>query len=145
MLVVIPIRDGSRPRLLQGRYSIVGDRAKGDRIMTEASSGAGGTRPEIEGAIVRRSLEDEDFRQRLLEDPKAAVEEELGSRLPDAVQVRAVEESADTIYLVLPSASALGEELSDWDLEKVTGGGSNTWNSPTCSTGGPTTVCGAAC
>jgi hypothetical protein len=113
--------------------------------MTEASSGAGDTRPEIERAIVRRSLEDENFRQRLLEDPKAAVEEELGSRLPDDVQVGALEESADTIYLVLPSASVLGEELSDRDLEKVTGGGSNTWSSPACSTGGPATVCGLLC
>ena len=87
---------------------MVGDRAKGDRIMTEASSGAGGTRPEIEGAIVRRSLEDEDFRQRLLEDPKAAVEEELGLAVARCRSGKGVEESADTIYLVLPSASALG-------------------------------------
>jgi hypothetical protein len=35
-----------------------------------------------------------------------------------------VEESADTIYLVLPSASPVGEagELSDRDLEAVAGG-----------------------
>ena len=37
-----------------------------------------------------------------------------------------VEESADTIYLVLPSASALGEggELSDQELKAVAGGAS---------------------
>jgi hypothetical protein len=35
-----------------------------------------------------------------------------------------VEESADTIYLVLPSASRVGqvEELSDQELEDVSGG-----------------------
>ena len=44
----------------------------------------------------------------------------LGRGLPEGVQVRAVEESADTIYLVLPSASAPGGQggsLSDQELE----------------------------
>ena len=52
------------------------------------------------------------------------MEQELGSPLPEGVEVRVVEESADTIYLVLPSASPVGEagELSDRDLEAVAGG-----------------------
>ena len=88
------------------------------------SEGSG--RAEMERSIVQRSLEDENFRQRLLDDPKAAVEEELGTRLPEGVQVRAVEETAQTIYLVLPNSSPLGEgeELSDEALEAVAGGGS---------------------
>jgi hypothetical protein len=91
--------------------------------MSQASAG-GGKRAEVERTLVQRSLEDEDFRQRLLADPKAAVEQEFGSRLPEGVEVRAVEESADTIYLVLPSASPLGqgEEISDQELEAVAGG-----------------------
>lgn len=89
--------------------------------MTEAASGG---RAEIERRLIERSLEDESLRQRLLADPRAALEEELGTRLPEEVQVRAVEETADTIYLVLPSASAAGEggELSDEELETVAGG-----------------------
>jgi hypothetical protein len=92
--------------------------------MTEA--GAGGGRAEIERRLIERSLEDESLRQRLLSDPKAAVEQELGTRLPEDVQVRAVEETADTIYLVLPSASPADEvvELSDRELEAVSGAGS---------------------
>jgi hypothetical protein len=53
------------------------------------------------------------------------VEEELGTRLPEEVRVVAVEESADTIYLVLPFASTDAQEvgeLSDQDLEAVAGG-----------------------
>jgi hypothetical protein len=82
--------------------------------MTEASGGgAGDGRAEVEGRLIQRSLEDEDFRRRLLEDPKAVVEEELGTRRPEGVQVRAVEESADTVYLVLPSAFACRRRRAD--------------------------------
>jgi hypothetical protein len=98
--------------------------------MTEA---AGGGRVEVERRLVQRSIEDESFRQRLLEDPRAAVEEELGTRLPEGVQVNAVEETADTIYLVLPSSSPVeeGGELSDQDLEAVAGGLDTFWGA-TC-------------
>ena len=91
--------------------------------MTEASAGGGG-RAEVERRLVQRSMEDEDFRQKLLDDPKAAVEQELGTQLPEGIEVRVVQESADTIFLVLPSASVVGEggELSDRELEAVAGG-----------------------
>ena len=87
--------------------------------MSEALS-----RAEMERRLIQRSLQDESFRQRLLDDPRAAVEEELGTRLTEGVEVRVVEESADTIYLVLPSVSLVGEggELSDEALEAVAGG-----------------------
>jgi Nitrile hydratase, alpha chain len=90
--------------------------------MTEASGG--GSRVEWERRLVQRSLEDESFRQRLLDDPKGTMEQELGGRLPESIEVRVLEESADTIYLVLPSASRVGqvEELSDQELEDVSGG-----------------------
>ena len=92
--------------------------------MSEASGGSGG-RAEMERRIVQRSIEDEDFRQRLIEDPKGALEQELGARLPEEVRVVTVEETQDTIYLVLPSTSmagAEGGELSDQELESVAGG-----------------------
>jgi len=90
----------------------------------EERHGGGGGRSEME--------------RRLLEDPKAAVEEELGTRLPESVQVRAVEESAQTIYLVLPSASPIGEggELSDQALESVAGGWNPIGSTSSCSGGG---------
>ena len=99
------------------------------------SEGSG--RAEMERRLLQRSLQDDAFRRRLLEDPRAAVEEELGSRLPEGMRVVAVEETAETIYLVLPSTSPLGEggELSDKELEAVAGGG--TWTDPTCSSCDP--------
>jgi hypothetical protein len=91
--------------------------------MTEASGG-GLSRAEVERTLVQTSLEEESFRQRLLDDPKGTIEQELGTQLPEGVEVRVVEETAQTIYLVLPSASAVGEgsELSDQELEAVAGG-----------------------
>jgi len=87
-------------------------------------------RQEMERMLIEKSVEDEAFRQRLIEDPKGAVEQELGTRLPEEVRVVTVEETPDTIYLVLPSTSTEGTEgveLSDQQLEKVAGGG--TWES----------------
>jgi len=88
--------------------------------MSEATGRVG-----IERRLVQRSLQDESFRQRLLAEPRATVEEELGTRLPEEVRVMAVEETQDTVYLVLPSASRAGEsgELSDRDLDTVAGAG----------------------
>jgi hypothetical protein len=102
--------------------------------VTEASSGG---RAGIGRKLIERSLQDDAFRSRLLEDPRAVMEQELGVRLPDEVQVRAVEETADTIFLVLPSASRVGEgeELSDRELGAVAGGAPGpTASGDTCST-----------
>ena len=82
-------------------------------------------RQEMERRLIERSLQDDVFKQRLLADPRAAVEEELGTRLLEGVEVRVVEESADTIYLVLPSTPMKGregEELSKQELNSVAGG-----------------------
>ena len=84
------------------------------------SEGSG--RAEMERRIVQRSIEDDAFRQRLIEDPKGALEQELGTRLPEDVRVETVEETQDTIYLVLPSTPIAGTELSDQQLESVSGG-----------------------
>jgi len=85
---------------------------------------AGGGRTEMEQRIIQRSLEDDAFRQRLLEDPKAAIEQELGTRLPAGVEIRAVEETPETVHLVLPGRPTDVEpgELSDRELESVAGG-----------------------
>ena len=44
-------------------------------------------RTEMERRLIERSLQDESFRQSLVEDPKGTVERELGTRLPEDVRV----------------------------------------------------------
>jgi Nitrile hydratase, alpha chain len=99
------------------------------------SEGSGSARVEMERRLIERSVEDESFRQRLMEDPKGAVEEELGTRLPEEVRVVTAEETQDTIYLVLPATPMAGREgrtLSDQQLESVSGAGAGTWTDYTC-------------
>jgi hypothetical protein len=96
--------------------------------MTEA---AGGGRAEMERKLLQRGLEGESFRQTLLADPRTAIEDELGTRLPEDTKVVAVEQTSDTIYLVLPPATSRAteqgeDELSDRELAGVAGGG--TWS-----------------
>ncbi len=102
---------------------------------------AGGGRAEMERRLVEKSLADDAFRQKLLADPRTALEEELGTRLPEGIEIRAVEETAETIYLILPSASPLegeGGELSDQELEAVAGG----WDlKGTCESTESTSAC----
>jgi hypothetical protein len=99
-------------------------------------------REQMERRLIEKSLQDDAFRQRLLADTRAAVEDELGTQLPEDVRVVAMEETADTAYLVLPfrpMESREDGELSDRELEAVAGG----WlEAPSHSQAFPTEACG---
>ena len=60
------------------------------------------------------------YREALVNDPKSVIERQLGTSLGN-VQVKAIVETADTVYVVVPHVASEGE-LSDADLEKVAGG-----------------------
>ena len=62
----------------------------------------GGGRAEMKRRLIERSLRDDAFRRRLLEDPKGAIEQELGTPVPEEVKIRAIEETPEIVYLVLP-------------------------------------------
>jgi nitrile hydratase len=83
-------------------------------------------RPAIEAQIVARALHDGAFREALLADPTAALQEHFGMFLPETITVRVCEESATRRYLVLPldPSSAVEEhEMTDLELMTVAGGG----------------------
>jgi hypothetical protein len=105
------------------------------------------SRTEMEHRIVQRTLDDESFRERLLEDPRGVVERKLEAPLPAEVQVTVVEETPEPIYLVLPhSGSSAGqdpEEVSDQDLEAVAGGAGEHATQDACVSGQNTcSTCG---
>ena len=69
--------------------------------------------------LLARSATDWGFRQKLLTNPQAALEEHLGHSLPVPLNIRFVENEADAT-IVLPNYQ--GVELSDEELEVVLGG-----------------------
>jgi hypothetical protein len=78
------------------------------------------TRGEVQDLMIRFAIENPKYRQALLTNPKATIEKQLNTSLGN-VQVKAVAETADTVYVIVPHVPASGE-LSDADLERVAGG-----------------------
>lgn len=79
-----------------------------------------------EGQIARRAAEEPAFRKLLLENPRSALQAELGISLPETVAVQVLEETYDLRYLVLPVQpveSYAPIELPDAALMSVVGGG----------------------
>ena len=71
--------------------------------------------------IIARAMQDADYRQTLLADPRAALGQAFGQELPAHIHVRVIEQAPDTIYLLLPRDSE-SVELGEAELDKVAGG-----------------------
>ncbi len=56
----------------------------------------------IERRIVHRAWADPDYRRRLFADPRTALGEELGVRIPEDIRVSVVEERSDHLCIVIP-------------------------------------------
>ncbi len=76
-----------------------------------------------EHRIIARAAKDEEYRKRLIADPRRAIAEEIGDAMPANIEVKVVQETATTVYLVLPQLPPVGAgQLSDVDLQNVAGG-----------------------
>ncbi len=80
------------------------------------------SRGELQDLVAKQAIKNPKYRQQLLRDPKSLLAKQLGQDLPASLKVKAVEETADTYYVVVPHVPAEGKELHDADLEKVAGG-----------------------
>ena len=81
-------------------------------------------RQQIEAQLIAKANSDPAFRQALLADPKAALEQFLGQTLPKGMTITVLEEQLGHHYLVLPPAppSIDALPLDDLELELVGGG-----------------------
>jgi hypothetical protein len=72
------------------------------------------------GQIMAKAVTDAAFRQRLLGDATAVLRE-AGVTVPEGTSVKAVENTAELTYIVLPKRG-LASPLSDAELDRVAGG-----------------------
>ena len=79
-------------------------------------------RRELENYLSARAQSDEGFRQRLLANPRAVIEAEIGLNFPDSVVIHVHEENLNELHIVLPVVFRLLTELEEEDLEGVVGG-----------------------
>ena len=73
-----------------------------NQSFSEMKSGA-----EIRDHILGKATDDAEFRARLVADPKAALNDELGVSLPDGFAISVHEDSNTHVHLVLPPTSQL--------------------------------------
>lgn len=74
-------------------------------------------RKQLEDVLIKKAMEDGEFKKQLMVDPKAAVEKLTGQKLSEKLEIKVLEETPTTIYLSLPT-----NELSDEDLDSASGG-----------------------
>lgn len=85
------------------------------------------TAEEFHAYVRDKAVEDQEFRARLLADPKSVMEGELDLSIPDGYKIEVHEDSATTAHLVLPPSAALAEE----DMRAASAAGSlGDWCSP---------------
>jgi hypothetical protein len=80
------------------------------------------TRGEIQDLLMRFSKSNPTYRNALLKNPKMVLEGQMAGKIPAGITVKAVEETPNTIYVVVPYVPRPGAELSDHELEAVAGG-----------------------
>lgn len=76
----------------------------------------------LTAAIIERSMKDLDFRKRLIADPNATIEQEMGAIAP-GVKVKVLEEEANTFVITLPRPPLPMRDLTDEQLQAVSGSG----------------------
>jgi hypothetical protein len=79
---------------------------------------------DMQAVVIARATEDKAFKAELLANPRATVEKVFNVEIPSDVKVEVKQSAANTVTLVLPweIEPSKGGELSDSDLEAVSGG-----------------------
>ena len=75
------------------------------------------TASQLREQLLAQAAEDDEFRARLLEDPKAALRDDYNIVLPETLKLCVYEENATTAHIVLPRS----KKLTDAELEAAAG------------------------
>lgn len=78
------------------------------------------TKADVVREVVKLAGEDQQFRAQLLSNPKEALKAKTGFEFPPEADVKVLQESPNSTYIVLPAAQ--GQELGDEALAQVAGG-----------------------
>ena len=76
----------------------------------------------VQEQIIARAMKDPAFRQALLDNPRAVLAAQYHVHLAEDVTIRVLEEPPNTFTLVIPAREEALLELSDAELEAVSGG-----------------------
>ncbi len=80
-------------------------------------------RIERDRLVLDRALADPGFRANLVANPHKSLSELYGVSIPENADVRVLEESDDSHFVVIPpDMSSISQELTDEQLEAVAGG-----------------------
>ncbi len=89
-------------------------------------------RKDLETILIEKAWKDEEFKNELLNNTHAILENELDIRIPLGIKIKVMEESAEEVYLVLRQYPAkMSEQLTDAELDTLSGGTSVACNEPT--------------
>jgi hypothetical protein len=81
------------------------------------------TQETMQAQVMARAMKDLRFRQELLNDPRAVLAREYQLHLPDQMVVQVLEETPNTYTLVLSAREPVMMELTEAELQAVSGGG----------------------
>ena len=77
---------------------------------------------EVRAHIAMKAAEEDDFRARLIADPRATIEDEAGIRFPDGYRIHVHVDTANDAHVVLPPKPQLSQEQLD-----LVAGGHHVW------------------
>ncbi len=80
------------------------------------------TRKDLETRLIEKAWKDPEFKREVVKDPKGMLEKQLGRKLPLELKIIIHEEDPHTLHFTLPPAPSNVSELSDDELERVSGG-----------------------
>ncbi len=86
-------------------------------MKTIDTTGGALTATELRDQLFAKAADDDDFRSRLLADPREVLRDDYGILLPENLKLHVHEEDATTAHLVLPRS----KKLTEAELESASG------------------------